>query len=805
MAGEPTVNPNELAAPSSGFGQTVSFAFDPRGNTPQQRAITSNGPRIGGASGGARAGYSDPNVRIPKTQVDPTAALLMKAAEGFLSVKVEEARNEQFMQGMSRVAEGEALADIKAGKPWYSQIFGDTPDVEGARAYTAQDTVNRVLTEQTAMLPDLAKLSPQEAAKHFNKVTRDSLTGDSAADALIMKGMMDQLPSLMKAQSKANVAYRQSTAANAMAQQIGSAAQSLQQLGESYAQDVLTKEDFEQQSQAFVMKALPPAGINEENYKKTLTQSMVNMAHSGQFHAVEALRKTGVLNALDEDQRGKVEKALVDQGTKARDRYAFKFAPTLAEIKSDSGILPNGMTPADIGKRIDQANSAYKRLTGSPVDLITSDQKADLLVGSLNYIKREAIKAEDRQQTLRDRNATEDAKAAAAAEQAAKVSQYIADGDVMLAKKATKATDDEIDLEFMRQASADKTAAGYLMLNNFVKSGYVNSIMSNRFQSELRLAEGFDPSTGARRDSPTDGWFKSVQLYDTMRSQNPDMAASYFGDYAPRLERASRMLQGVYDGTRGDEARIFTSTMDRSGVVKRNPLSTKEVGAVVEKIKDTNSNAVVRWWTGKVPLTPGAIDTLSKFAAQSIEDWRMADMTDEEAVERGIAQTLSSGRVEVIGGYVIKNPDAVPGKKPESIKSLMSGAGAAFTAIPEGEHDEYFQGFLRDQMKVPENLGGVTFTRRGDAGFVLSGFDPETSQAVVYPMSYGALQQYAAERTQKATANGKKRYAYGPAISYTADVPDEQNYQISAEERARRQAEKERKSVIRKNVSQIPK
>jgi hypothetical protein len=790
MAGEPTVNPNELGAPAQGFGQTVSFAFDPRGQTPQQRVITSNGPRVG-VSGGVAMGGKSPNNQIQVGPVDPTAALLIKASAGIMEKEVEKARNEQFVQGMQRAMEGEALEDIKASKPWYTKIFGDTPDIEGARAYTAQDTVNRVLTEQTANIKSLAELSPQEASKHFSQVMQGALTGDSGADSLVMKGLIDGMPALMKAQAKANVAHRQTVAANSMSRSINSGAAALQQFGESYADDTMDEKDFKARQDAFVMSALPPMGIDEESYKKTLTQSMLAMASQGQFHALEALRSRGVHAALDADQSRRVDEAAMTQGAKARDRYAFRFSKELAEIKSDSAILPNNMTPNELGAKIDKANSAYKRLTGSPVDLITSDQKADLLAGSLNYIKREGIKAEERQQTLRDKQATQDQKDAAAKEQAAQVSRFVADGDVQLAKKATKATDDEIDLEFAKQADANKESAPFLMLSNFVKSGYVNSIISNRFQSEMRLSEGFDPATGRRRDAPTDGWFKSVQVYDALKAQNPDMAASYFGEYGPRLERASRMLNGQYDGKRGDEARIFTSTMDRSGLAKRDPLTDKEHNALTEKIKDTNSNAVVRWFTGKTNLRADAIDTLSRYAKQATEDWRMADMTDQEAVERGVSQTLTSGKLEIIGGFAVKNPDAMPGKRPKSLRDIMDGEGANLVAVPADQYDEYFAGFLHEKMKVPTNLGATTFTRRGD-GFVLTAMDPDTNQMLVFPFTNAALHEYAAERTKKDT--GKKRFAYGPQITYTADVPNAQNFQIPAAERARRQAELERKA-----------
>jgi hypothetical protein len=68
---DPQVNPNALGAPTEGFGQTVTFAFDPRGVTPALDIAKSTpaGGSAGPVSHGALRNPDD----IPQPRSDGTA------------------------------------------------------------------------------------------------------------------------------------------------------------------------------------------------------------------------------------------------------------------------------------------------------------------------------------------------------------------------------------------------------------------------------------------------------------------------------------------------------------------------------------------------------------------------------------------------------------------------------------------------------------------------------------------------------------------------------------------------------------
>jgi hypothetical protein len=317
----------------------------------------------------------------------------MKAGAEIIAPLVERSRNEQFVKGVQAAMGGEAAADIAKQQPWYSRIFGDTPAVAGARAYEVQNKVNNVVSEQLANMDKLQKMGPEDASKHFSGLINGQMTGDPQSDSLIAKSMIDQLPGLMKAQAKAYHGYTQRRAVGAMSQQMASAGDALQQAGQLYSKTRLTTRTSPCGSRRTSTRSCRPMGINEENYAKTLAANIRAAADKGQFHVIAAIKESGGFDAMTPEQQNQANLAIDKAAVKYRDRYAFDFARQIAELKSDQAHLPEGMTPHDIADRYTKMNTAFQKLTGSPVQLFTSDEMAGGIAGSMNYLKAEEAAA----------------------------------------------------------------------------------------------------------------------------------------------------------------------------------------------------------------------------------------------------------------------------------------------------------------------------------------------------------------------------------------------------------------------------
>jgi hypothetical protein len=783
---DPQVNPNALGAPAEGFGQTVSFAFDPRGVTPSL-SLQKSTPSNGGVSGVSSPTLSNPNEAYKKgPEPDGTAALLMRVGGEILAPMVEKERNAKFVDGMQRAMQGEAIADMAAEQPWYSKVFGDTPALEGARAYGVSAKVNEVIATQTANMEQLKTLDSKSAAKHFAGVITSSMTGDGNSDALISKAMVDQLPVLMKAQAKAYYGHTQKVAMDAMSKHIATGASALQQAGQLHSEDTINESDFGKMQQAFVRSIMPPEGINEENYGKVLGANIRRAAEAGQFHAIEAIRKSGGFDAMTVEQQNVVNAAVTSAATKHRNDYAFQYVKEIAELRSDAAHPPTGVTPGDIAARYTKMNDAYRKVSGSPLGLFSSDEAANGATGTLNAIKAEELAAANRKAVMADRNATAEDKAAALAAQTEALDRAISTGDVELAVKMTKVTKDEADVAFMARVDSNPQSGDGIIRNNFVKSGYTNPILKDRLQSPLRNSEGLD--------SPTADWFKAVDGYRAMSAGGGSvaLAQSYYGDYAPKIERFIRMTEGSPNGEQ--DALAFKAAMDRSGIYKREALGAKESVALATKVAGETNSMLPRWIGGKVNMRPDAIAMLTSIAGPITEDYRgIPGLTDEQAVGKGIMHALATGRVETLGGYAITR-----GEANAKLPKLREQANALDGVIvPEGQQDAYFEAFL--EARGISGSGAVNMAFSGKAGgterYNGTKIAPD-GKVTMFSFSAAEWSRFAGERAVKDTSPPEKSsWSFGPAITYgtSSDAGRAQVYKERAI-RAQTQAEVNRRA-----------
>lgn len=753
MAGEvPSVNPNALGAPAEGLGQTVTFAFDPSGAPPQKKVTASGGPRIG------VQGVSSPELQrsreVKPPPPDPTATFLMKAASDTLNKKVDEARTQQFMQGMQRAMSGEAVTEIQASQPWYSKIWGDTPMVEGARVYQAQDTVNKIVAQQTANMSKLETMSADEASRHFAGVFKTATaTGDGGTDAIVGKQLMESMPALMKAQAKSHYAWGQRNAMSSMTSSITSGAGGLQEFGQMYAEQKVSDADMAQRKQQFVLSALPPAGIDEDSYQKALTGSVQDMARKGQFHAIEALKEAGIMRALTPEQANRVEASITSEATRNRDRYAVSFAPLLAEIKSDARDPKEGSTVRDLDKRIDQANAAYQKLTGNPQPFITADQKADLLAQNFSAFKQAQKEVANAQAVQASKQATANDKAAADAIIQGKVSEYVANGDWDKAKVlGGGVTNDQVDRTIYEFVKGNLPASAGFLKTGYVK-GSVSRLVQNDVQRPWREAQGSFTPGGVT--VPPESFYQAIQLYRTFSQTDPKMAQAYFGEHAKEVATASNLLGA--DIMSPQSVEVYNAVM--GGKLQRPaPADKKTKDALVKNVVKEGSGFMPAWMGGYA-LRPDAVAAISAGVSDLFEDWRATGLSDQEAMVRATNEYLGpdrgdgragGARGEILGGYFIERSltsDGVP------LGTLMNGRYPVYTEVPENIKNDVFSNFLNDPAGVglPPSQQTTRIFRSGDTAGGWQNFSvmstDKNGAVVVRNFTENQLAQYASNKT----------------------------------------------------------
>ncbi|RPA32810.1 hypothetical protein EGC79_20400 [Shewanella vesiculosa] len=179
---------NTLGAPTEGLGQTVTFTASGGVGVPQLQIPDRGAVRMG-TQGGAPTSSGQAR-QVQAAQPDPTMAALMKLGGNLLAPAVKREQETQFMQGMQRAAEGEAVKEIVDEQPWYSKVFGATSLVDGARTYTAAAKAASIATDLDSRMPEIAKRPRQGFASPVNDLLGTAFLLSTPTSAYYLKSLI---------------------------------------------------------------------------------------------------------------------------------------------------------------------------------------------------------------------------------------------------------------------------------------------------------------------------------------------------------------------------------------------------------------------------------------------------------------------------------------------------------------------------------------------------------------------------------------------------------------------------------------
>lgn len=703
MAGEPTVDPNAMAAPAQGFGQTVSFAFDPNAPPPQKQVIASEGPRVSIQGAGRKQGGVDPNSAFVKPQPDPTMALLQKVGGEMLAKHVDDARTAAYVDGMQRAMGGEALKEIKESEPWYAQAFGDTPVILGARAYTAEAAVTKTVSDQMANLKGIAQLGPQEASAHFARMMKASTIGDPQADAMIIKGLSDQLPTLMKAQAKEHYAYNQNQMTKAQDAAMRSAGAALQAMGPALAEEKITYADMEVASKKLLASVLPVAGQDEASYTKNMAANIRLWANQGNLHAINVLQKSGFMEqaGLSEDQIVGINRSIAAAEVKASTQFQAKNAVTLAKLNADLD-RPDlaGRSVEDIYKEMLRVDASFQNATGAQGAIYGANRIVGDLAKGINTIRAARERAMASGAVSADKEAAE-------AVQGHTIQVKALSGDIAQLKTQPGFTEDKLHTGFEAVVTSNPDKALGIITQNFVNGKYVNPNLSARATAPFR-AFNIDSKEG-----PSNSVLESIDTYNKIKALpgGEATADAYYGEFAPKIELFTRMTAG------GDKTQVGLAYKAAFGDEKMFPharLDDKGREAILKKITSDNSYWRPESVGGDPDIRPEAAQALMAKAEEVAKGWmRVPGMTWEAAYGKSMKSMRDADNFEVLGGFAFEN-----GGTP--LKTLMNplggykGEGGGFV-MPKDVQDKIFKGFIHNFVKVPTD-GNITIQKQGDVG-----------------------------------------------------------------------------------------
>lgn len=322
-----------------------SFTFQPPG------AVQSNGDQAvgyqGGIRGGGVVGNTARTVQLDNRANDQTLQQIMKFGQEIIQPHLQRAKDEAFLRGAQRAATGEALTEIVNEQPWYSKIFGDTPLVEGARAFEVQRRVTSWSTEQEAAMPKLREQSPDSIPQYLMSTLDKFKTGDADTDGMIKMQMMSVVPQLIKQHTRENYQYLQERISTEKLALMGAAGLAVQ-MGYA-AGDKLTPEEKQQREYTLLDAFAPVAGENLKAHAERFVGSAKTLAEDGNWHAYNVLEKSGALAQLPPAKRLEVQRAARifshQQASESVGDYLQQMA--ILRAKVDRGeIAPANVAPS---------------------------------------------------------------------------------------------------------------------------------------------------------------------------------------------------------------------------------------------------------------------------------------------------------------------------------------------------------------------------------------------------------------------------------------------------------------------------
>ncbi len=655
------------------------------------------------------------DIAEPDDGLGQAANFVMKLGVRYAQGQLAQKQQQMFVQGMQRVATGEALSDIKKDQPEFASIFGDTASIQGAQAMAKVKAVDDFTTKAYEQMPELAKMSPEKAGQVLTQGMSQHLTGDVGVDTVIQSRMVEQLPVLMKAQVKANYAYTQAESARQYSGVLSSAAQTMQTAALQLARGTISQQDFDVARANAVSVLQKPAGQSDETYRKTILETAQLQLSNGNHWFDRTLRQRGpngepsfYETVLDADDQKKLNDARFSAEARTAKQYGFnQYGSVIAEL---AGRAP-GMAPAAIQTAVNKINQQYMAETGSETGIIDMADATAMVKGSYSRSFALQDKAAELRMSQGLKDASDAAKANATLQKAIAMAN-LGQGKFAVAAGVEKDQFDQVMYEKFSMEAQSKGldyAAQGLARNWQNGAEYINPHVQNQLLSPFRQAEAGAPTGEAMA--------QSQQIYAALVKQpgGQAVADAYMGPEA--TIRMQNYNAAVNQGMSTQDATQFAFG---KALIKGQRMDTNEFAPVLDKVlkEEYKAGGGNGWF--QTPMYDTSKQLIQAVVAPLASQLQVnLGLTPEAAAKRALP--MARERFDILGPLAVSKTEKQQGLA-EALRTSREDAGKVAFAVMQEQAKK--QGInidiagIWDRQSVQSNSG--VFTGRFDPWDVLT-------------------------------------------------------------------------------------
>ncbi|QEG09759.1 hypothetical protein CPT_Pepon041 [Stenotrophomonas phage Pepon] len=613
---------------------------------------------------------------------------------------LEAARQERQWQGYADAAAGMTAEQIREEQPWYTKLFGPTQYEAGAIAYETQKKVTDLVHDWTLRMPELRQLPAEEVTTLMLEQMRGLESDSPFANAILQKGMMQQIAPLLQQHTKERTAWQQ---AGLLKMQIDNAQSAMKTyqvqmaqaaaLGSQTPMDINTAKALEA-SKGIMFEALQASKLQgDESVKSFITTVLRSAAREGNFYGVEAMLEEGVLSALPIEDAERMERMIITAKQQYKNRYTTTnpdFEKMLAQAQA---LKSFGYGGEPMRKLMGEINSTYSAMTGDSDGYYDSAQVAAYAADATSSWLRRYERMEDKKFQLDMRQMDKTEKEMAEARNAAQLAGYYqsgALGEAVNLKNVEKGDADRASTaEFMRamEEGGPERAVGGLIYNYAnMKGSYKNDQLASQMQTNL---------ANVMDETINDGFMAQYalwsQLYNGKGFAEHNGEVSETDEYAGRataiayytpqvnakmVEFDSKLKSGLspdraYATTFGEW--VANGRPDFRGIQRGDQKENQK--AFLAALDKQDAGLWERTFGDGFKLHPSARAQLAVVAGEKYEQLNDGSLPQHRA-NNAVRMALENGRAEIAGGFFLRN-----NRNQQTLRSYFNDTDGVRTSI----------------------------------------------------------------------------------------------------------------------------